>query len=302
MPPAGGAVAGLRVLASGSSGNCSVLVVPDEGAGRPRRVILIDAGLSPTRTRKLLAGCGLRVGDIDDIVLTHLDKDHFHGGWATTRDLRATLRLHRRHVGRAQRFGLLLKRNEPFEGEAALCSRVALRSKLMAHDADGVATFRVRVEGRAGTAEVGFATDLGRADRGLAEHLRGVDLLAIESNYCPRMQASSGRPAFLKRRITGGAGHLSNEECAAVVAEIGPRGPVVLLHLSRECNRPELAAALHAGAPYELTVSSQFEPTGWVWARARGAVPAWEAKPVERQGMLFAGGDGALDLVGDGVG
>jgi len=268
--PPPGSVAGLRVLASGSGGNCSLLVVPDEGPGRPGRTVLIDAGLSPGRTRALLAESGVRLADVDDIVVTHLDRDHFHTGWNRVRDCRATLRLHRRHVGRAQRFHLLLARNEVFDDGTStnLGARTTLSSHLMAHDSDGVATFRWRFEGAHGSGELGFATDLGRVEPGFAAHLRGVDVLAIESNYCPRMQAASGRPAFLKQRITGGAGHLSNEECARVVPAIGPRREVVLLHLSRECNTPDRAAAAHAGAAYGLTLSAQDEPSDWVWVRA----------------------------------
>ena len=114
--------------------------------------------------------------------------------------------------------------------------------------------------------DVGFATDLGRVTAELLGHFRGVSLLAIESNYCPRMQAESARPEFLKRRITGGSGHLSNQQCAEVAGAVGP-GHAVLLHLSRECNTPELALEGHAGRGYGVTVSSQSSPTGWIVAR-----------------------------------
>src|SRR5207237_1874511 len=113
-------------------------------------------------------------------------------------------------------------------------------------------------------AALGFVTDLGHMPGTLIDHLRAVDVLAIESNYCPRLQQSSGRPWFLKRRITGGRGHLSNEQCAAAVSEIRPRSHVVLLHLSRECNHPSLAAGAHDGAPYALTLSHHERPTPWV--------------------------------------
>ena len=66
----------------------------------------------------------------------------------------------------------------------------------------------------------------------------------------------------------GGRGHLSNEQCAAAVSEIRPRSHVVLLHLSRECNHPSLAARVHDGAPYALTLSHHQQPTPWVPIRA----------------------------------
>ncbi|MEM7756482.1 MAG: MBL fold metallo-hydrolase, partial [Planctomycetota bacterium] len=197
-------------------------------------------------------------------------------GWSGARDCRATLRLHKRHVSRGQRFNMLLSRNEPFDdGETVrLGARATVSSHLMAHDSDGVATLRWSFESASGRGELGFATDLGRVERGFTEHLRGVDVLAIESNYCPRLQAASGRPAFLKQRIMGGAGHLSNEECAEAVRAIAPRREVVLLHLSQECNTPERATDAHVNAAYAVTVTDQHEPTEWVWAyRASGEAP-----------------------------
>lgn len=267
------AVGGLCVLASGSSGNCSVLVAPAaEDAGTRRRVTLIDAGLSPRRTARLLADLSIDPYEVDDIVLTHLDTDHCHAGWAPalrTSTWNARLRLHRKHRGRAERAGLLTNPAELFEEPFELGPRIQAEPTLMSHDDLGVASFRFRIERDSGAepAHLGFATDLGRATDDLIEHLHGVDTLAIESNYCPQLQESSDRPVFLKRRITGGSGHLSNYEALHAVERIRPRDHVVLLHLSRECNRPELVAELHAGGEYHFTISEQHRPTRWIWLR-----------------------------------
>lgn len=254
----------LRVLASGSSGNCSVL---ESGPPGNRRLCLIDAGLSPRKTRKALEDIGRSLDQVDDLVVTHLDHDHFHAGWATGLPERALLRLHKRHLGRAERAGLLHRRTEPFDcapaGSFHLQGIDAVFAPLMvSHDSLGVAVFRIDFP-RFGSS-LGFATDVGRVPVRLIEHLAGVDVLAIESNYCPEMQASSDRPEYLKRRIMDGSGHLSNQQCLDAVQEIGPRDHVVLLHLSRHCNRPELVAELHAGADYSLTISTQEQPTRWV--------------------------------------
>ncbi len=101
-----------------------------------------------------------------------------------------------------------------------------------------------------------------------------MDVLAIESNYCPRLQATSGRPWFLRQRITGGRGHLSNHECVAAVAAIDPGTHVVLLHLSRQCNNPKLAGAGHRARGYELTITSQRHPTPWIPILNRRPRPA----------------------------
>src|SRR6185436_8520806 len=64
----------LCVLASGSSGNCTVVRTP---AG----VMLIDAGIGPRMTSKRLDGTGILLSDIRAICLTHLDSDHFRPSW-----------------------------------------------------------------------------------------------------------------------------------------------------------------------------------------------------------------------------
>src|SRR5690606_32500803 len=94
------------------------------------------------------------------------------------------------------------------------------------------------------------------------------------------LQAASSRPWFLKRRITGGSGHLSNHEALEAVRQIQPRSHVVLLHLSRECNCPDLVASLHQGAPYSFTVTSQTEPTPWVPIRAGRSAPRGSEPPM----------------------
>jgi hypothetical protein len=127
------AAAGLCVLASGSRGNCSVLVVPrTPGSRLNRTVVLIDCGLSPARTKVLLARRGIEQWEVDSVLLTLLVRDLAHPGWfrgATQATGRAggqeesrngggwnhTVRMHRRHLGRAERAGLLGRRTEPFD-------------------------------------------------------------------------------------------------------------------------------------------------------------------------------------------
>lgn len=248
----------LKVLASGSRGNCSVIAY--RAPGERRRFALVDAGLSPRRTRRLLGEAGVSLDLIDDIFLTHLDRDHLHDGWRRGLPARTRLRVHQDHQRRAARLGLPIRQMAPIDPEDRGRGSLRVRATMADHDELGVVAFRFECADVA----LGFATDLGRPFRALAEALRGVDGLAIESNYCPEMQRGSERPAFLKNRIMGGAGHLSNEQCAALTRSIEPRSSVVLLHLSQECNEPHRALRAHADARYRVTVSSQDEATDWV--------------------------------------
>lgn len=250
-------VTAIRVLGSGSGGNCSVVCV---GRGGVQRLILIDLGLSARRTKRLLAEDGLGLNDIDAVLLTHLDHDHWRLGWIGALPESVPVYLHGRHLGWGSHLGILPRSARGFEGDFELACGARVRPVLLDHDELGVASYRFEFPNGC---SLGFATDVGRVTDRLIGHLRGVGVLAIESNYCRDMQVDSGRPWSLKRRIMGGRGHLSNAETARAVGGIGPRH-VVFLHLSRQCNRADLVADLHAGAEYEYTIADQHRPTRWV--------------------------------------
>lgn len=247
-------------LASGSKGNCSAIVMKHGGA---TRTVLIDLGIHPKRANQLLIERGVPPHSVECAILTHLDSDHAHPAWCQHLPRHATIRMHKTHAGRAGRQGMLFHRSEPFDGAFFTdpVGGIQVDPVMMSHDEQGVASFRFTFSCGA---TMGFATDLGRATQKLIDHMKGVDVLVIESNYCPILQQKSSRPAFLKRRIMNGSGHLSNQQCLDAVKAIEPREHVVLIHLSQECNRPELVLDMHAGADYALTVATQDEPTRWV--------------------------------------
>lgn len=247
----------LMVLASGSSGNCTVLTC---GPQATDGFLLIDLGLSPRRTRNLVREAGLEWSELRGALVTHLDWDHLHTGWLNPNAEHPVIHLHRSHYSQAVDRGLDRSRLHRFERAFSPADGVRVEPILNSHDESGTAAFRIELE----RGVLGFATDLGHVTDGLIDHLRGVDVLAIESNYCPRMQLESDRPWFLKQRIMGGAGHLSNQQSAEAVRQIAPRQHVLFLHLSRQCNRPELVAALHEGADYAWTITRHDEPSRWV--------------------------------------
>ena len=121
-----------------------------------------------------------------------------------------------------------------------------------AHDgADGVA-FVVMYGGK----RLGIFTDLGHRFPGIADWLNGLDGLYLESNYDPQMLRTGPYPAWLKHRIVGSKGHLSNVEAAELVGDGADRLQLlVLAHLSEHNNCPELALeTARALAPADLPI------------------------------------------------
>ena len=103
---------------------------------------------------------------------------------------------------------------------------------------------------------LGFATDLGFATKLVMERIRTVRTLVIETNHDEKMlQEDARRPWAVKQRIMSRHGHLSNSAAAEVLSQLsdGPLERVILGHLSRDCNRPELALS---------TVASRLEQMG----------------------------------------
>ncbi len=247
--------AAVRALSTGSTGNSSLILFRE---GDRRRVFLVDLGLSPRAITGMLGSMGLSLGDVEDVFITHFDTDHFRPQWANRLPAATKVHIHAGHARLAAHAGLNRGVVESISPSTRI-GGVSVSTMLADHDETGVAVYRFNHPG----AGIGYATDVGRPTADLAGFLSGVGLLAIESNYCPRLQAASARPEFLKRRVMGGRGHLSNQESASVVAKTGASA-VVLIHLSRQCNRPDLAAAAHNSHGAEVTVSAHDRPTEWV--------------------------------------
>ncbi|HSZ60084.1 MAG TPA: MBL fold metallo-hydrolase [Tepidisphaeraceae bacterium] len=258
----------LCVLASGSGGNCTLLRTP---AG----TMLLDAGIGPRSAARRMNGTGASLDDVRAICLTHLDRDHFSLRW-TRRLIDRQIRVFCHADNSAMLRGWL----EPeaagqvvgFERPFAPLAGLDVTPLCVPHDDGCCCAFVLEGFG----VRIGYATDLGRVPDALIEHFRDLDVLAIESNYDPRMQLDSPRPWFLKRRIMNGRGHLSNQQAFHAVRQIldgheNRRSPlpahVVLLHRSRQCNCARLVRNLFSRDKRlagRLTLAEQFERSAWL--------------------------------------
>jgi phosphoribosyl 1,2-cyclic phosphodiesterase len=269
----------LCVLASGSSGNCSVIKT-SEGA------FLVDCGIGPRITAERLIGTGVLLEQIRAICVTHLDRDHFNPVWLPTilnRGIKLFCPADRAHelpgfAGDARLRELVIPfKSQSFEPIAG----VAASTVRLAHDRTGSHAFHFSSQ----SGSIGYATDLGRVPEPLIVKFCGVDLLAIESNYDPHMQKTSGRPLFLQNRIMNGGGHLSNAQALKAVRELFDRcarrghptpGSVVLLHRSRQCNCPKLVKQVFdtdARIGPRVVLTEQLMRTEWISARRLPRAP-----------------------------
>lgn len=232
---------GLRVcvLASGSRGNALWVATA-------RAAVLLDAGLSGAEIERRLRSRGLAAADLSAIVVSHEHSDHTQGVGTLSRRYRLPVYA---SAGTWEAGGTALARS--FEVRRFACGGafevgdLRIQPFALSHDAADTAGFTFRC----GAASLGVATDLGTVTHLVRTHLQRCTALVLEANHDPQMLAQGPYPWFLKQRIAGRTGHLSNPEAGELLAEI--RHPelrhVTLAHLSATNNTPE--KALEAVAP-----------------------------------------------------
>lgn len=224
----------LTILGSGSAGNASY-VETDETR------LLVDVGFSGRQIRQRLATIGRVPENLTAILITHEHSDHISGLAAIAEKARlpvycnrATMEEIKRTVGVSLDFRLFVA------GGGFEVGDINVETFSIPHDAQDPVGFVLRTSG----SSIGFATDLGHVTKLVLERIRNTTALVLESNHDVKMlQDCPHRPWSLKQRILSRHGHLSNEAAADCVAEImsAELRHLYLGHLSRDCNKPELA-------------------------------------------------------------
>ena len=214
-------------LASGSGGNCSLVRTEKE-------VLLFDVGISCRRIERSLDHLGLSLGEVSAVFITHEHADHISGLDALSRKCAAPIYA---SCGSAR---TLPERVIPFTaGDSFALESCTERSFATSHDAAEPVGYRI--DGTDGS--LGILTDTGYVTEAAADALLGVDMLLLEANHDVELLQSGPYPDFLKRRILGARGHLSNADAAefAIRAVGGGANDIILAHISEENNTPELA-------------------------------------------------------------
>ncbi|NOZ24162.1 MAG: MBL fold metallo-hydrolase [Planctomycetes bacterium] len=244
-------------LNSGSNGNC---IYVEKGSTR----LLLDAGISGKQAELRLRELGRDIRDVTALFLSHDHRDHTYAAGVYQRKFHLPVHMTSPTYERIQE-GLGAVSDVRFfrAGERVAIGDLDIETIRTPHDGvDGV--IFVVTDGRR---RIGIFTDLGHPFDALADALRDMDFVYMESNYDPEMLECSSYPEDVKARIRGSGGHLSNGEAAELVRECSSdrlRG-LVLSHLSEENNHSSLALQAHRWAlkrDIALSVASRYERTG----------------------------------------
>lgn len=225
-------------LASGSKGNSYYIGDGDNG-------FLVDCGISMRRIVQLLGEVPNALDNLRGIFITHEHQDHVKG-------LATFLKKYELPVYGspgtldALRQSDIVKKNPKAEGlfcpiseETISLHGFTISSCGISHDAAEPTAYRIEKD----EVSLGIATDTGKLTDNTLSLLYDANLLVMEANHDPNLLQQGPYPSFLKHRISGDTGHLSNEACAQGLNQLRTARTrhVVLGHLSEENNQPELA-------------------------------------------------------------
>ncbi len=225
---------------SSSKGNCTLLV-------HQKRGLLIDCGITYKQLSLCLQQAGMDFGDVEGLLLTHEHSDHTKA------------------LPQLQKHGSL-----PVFGSAGTLSAAGICGTdhqkqpfdvgsfhitpiETCHDACDPCGYRIETADKA----LAIVTDTGCITPAMQQHLTGCSLIMLESNYDPDMLEHGPYNATLKRRVKSDRGHLSNNDCAALLSLLAMQGAlktVVLAHISDNNNTPLTAkmATLNAFEQYGI--------------------------------------------------
>ncbi len=224
-------------IASGSSGNCIYV-------GSDTTHLLVDVGISKKKTEEGLKKLDLSLEDMDGILITHEHADHIQGLGVILRKKAIPVYATADTIAEIMRTRSLGEFDTDLFHAIDADHRFSIKDIIVdpmhiSHDAKDPVAYRFKIDGH----NAAIATDMGVYNDYTVECLKGMDILFLEANHDIRMLETGPYPYYLKKRILGDHGHLSNEASGQLLTRILHDGmqAVMLVHLSKENNLPELA-------------------------------------------------------------
>lgn len=257
-------------LSSGSSGNCYLI-------RSETTAILVDAGISGKRTIEGLASCGTDPDMVSAILITHEHSDHVSSLKILKKKLPQAYSYSNFETWEEIQDRIEDGRHVTFDsGESFTIGDIEVKSFATHHDSAGAVSYSFFHDGK----QISILTDTGYVCDRIFDEIKEADLLALEANHDVNVLQMCSYPYYVKRRILGDGGHLSNEAAADCIVRIireqeeqdgvveqegaseqdepagrpaGKMRRVLLAHLSDNNNSPEMAL---------ITVKSRLEEEG----------------------------------------
>lgn len=224
-------------IASGSSGNCTFV-------GNDQTKLLIDAGISGKKIEEGLKNIQIMPEELQGILITHEHSDHIQGLgvlarrynipiYGTVETIHALLKI--KNIGRIPEEQI----RYVYPDKSFYINDIKIEPFSTSHDASNPVCYTFESKGH----KVGMATDLGTYDDYIISKLEGSELLLLEANHDVNMLLVGAYPYYLKQRIVGDLGHLSNETSAKLICRLvhDKLKHIVLAHLSKDNNYEDLA-------------------------------------------------------------
>jgi phosphoribosyl 1,2-cyclic phosphodiesterase len=237
-------------LNSGSNGNCYYV-------GNETEAVLVDAGISCREIEKRMKRLGLQMDKVKAIFVSHEHSDHIKGLSVVVNKYHLPVYITQATLqhGKLELEEALIKVFLPHE--AVLIGSLSVIAFPKFHDAIDPYSFVVSCD----EIFVGVFTDIGKPCQNLIRYFKRCHAAFLEANYDDEMLEKGNYPFHLKKRISGGMGHLSNKEALEIFINHRPAfmSHLLLSHLSKNNNSPELVREIfntHAGQ-VKITVASR---------------------------------------------
>jgi len=241
-------------LNSGSNGNCYYI-------GNGQEAILVDAGISCRETENRMRRLGLSMQQVKAIFVSHEHSDHIKGIPVLARKYKLPVYI---------TYVTLQNSRMDFSGvdvipfrayEPVSIGQLAVTGFPKFHDARDPHSFIVAYN----AIKVGVFTDIGAPCEHVIHHFKQCNAAFLEANYDEGLLDRSYYPYYLKQRIRGGKGHLSNEQALNLFMDHRPEfmSHLLLSHLSKNNNCPDLVKELFSlnAETTEVIVASRYEET-----------------------------------------
>ena len=250
-------------LVSGSSGNCSIV---SDG----KTTLLCDCGLSVRRLEELLKTIRISPADLSAILITHEHSDHIQGAGVVSKKYAlpvfATEQTHIaiKNCGISEANIKYISPSKDFE-----IGTLGIKPFSIPHDAANPVGYSFFY----GNNKLSLATDIGHMNDYIFNNIKGSIAVILESNHDLTMLKNGRYPEFLKRRILGNFGHLSNIDAAKTALRLLEHGTkhIMLAHLSTDNNTPKTAlletaelakkSGIIPGKDFSLSVANRYFPT-----------------------------------------